>query len=255
MEPGTDFRVGDFTSFSLMIRLQQWTLCYLAYPLRRAGHGVVHAVVLADGSPQLCVRAVLLQRVGAFVPEVIVHGRVPHRAVVHVDLPRQVLERSGGRHREFDISYSSKPPVKLGTVAAEVKPASTLWRIKDLNGLRVVGGHRSSVQPLLFKPTNVNSLVFMMTAETWCVNAADAVWTPADDTCQLVWVYQWEVCVDLEDLVHWRLSLHCCCRFYFEWMSEWTGESTTTSHSSSFVSKQKTNVREFDKGKFVFHGL
>ena len=81
-----------------------WYVCevlcrqaHLADALRRAGHRVVHAVVLADGPPQLCVGAVLLQRVGAFVPEVVVDRRVPHRAVVHVDLPRQVLERPGRR--------------------------------------------------------------------------------------------------------------------------------------------------------------
>lgn len=65
---------------------------HLAYPLRGAGHTVVQAVVPADGPPQLGVGAVLLQRVGALVHEVVVDGRVPHRAVVHVHLPRQVLE-------------------------------------------------------------------------------------------------------------------------------------------------------------------
>lgn len=65
---------------------------HLAYPLRGAGHTVVQAVVPADGPPQLGVGAVLLQRVGAFVHEVVVDGRVPHRAIVHVHLPRQVLE-------------------------------------------------------------------------------------------------------------------------------------------------------------------
>ena len=73
------------------------THTHLAYALRRAGHGVVHAVVPADGPPQLRVGAVLLQRVGAFVPEVVVDRRVPDRAIVHVYLPRQVLERPGGR--------------------------------------------------------------------------------------------------------------------------------------------------------------
>ncbi len=79
------------------------TLSYLAYALRRAGHGVVHAVVLADCPPQFGVGAVLFQRVGAFVPEVVVDRRVPHRAVVHIDLPCQVLERPGGRNTETRV--------------------------------------------------------------------------------------------------------------------------------------------------------
>lgn len=85
--------------------LQSHLSSHLADALRRAGHGVVHAVVLADGPPQLGVRAVLLQRVGAFVPEVVVDRRVPHRAVVHVDLPRQVLERPG-RHDTPCFTFS-----------------------------------------------------------------------------------------------------------------------------------------------------
>lgn len=79
------------------------TVSYLSYPLGRAGHGVVHAVVLADRPPQLGVGAVLLQRVGAFVPEVVVDRRVPHRAIVHINLPRQVLERPGGHHTETRV--------------------------------------------------------------------------------------------------------------------------------------------------------
>lgn len=92
--------------------LEPLLFSYLAYALRRAGHRVVHAVVLADRPPQFCVGAVLLQGVGAFVPEVVVDGRVPHGAVVNVDLPRQILEWSGGhdtyRLEVSGCSFSSK---------------------------------------------------------------------------------------------------------------------------------------------------
>lgn len=72
--------------------LQQRVSSDLADAFGGAGHRVVQAVILADGSPQLCVRAVLLQRVGAFVPEVVVDSRVSYCAIVHLNLPRQVLE-------------------------------------------------------------------------------------------------------------------------------------------------------------------
>lgn len=96
-EPASPFNITNTHMFS-----------YLAYALRRAGHRVVHAVVLADRPPQLCIGAVLLQRVGAFVPEVVVDRRVPHRAVVHVDLPGQVLERPEGHDTETRVRSRSE---------------------------------------------------------------------------------------------------------------------------------------------------
>lgn len=61
--------------------------------LRWARDRVLETVVLVDGLPELGERAVLLQRVGAFGPEILVHGRIPHGAVNHIHLLGQVLER------------------------------------------------------------------------------------------------------------------------------------------------------------------
>lgn len=69
---------------------------YLPDALRWAGHRVFHATVLADGPPELCISAILLQGVGSFVHEIVVDRRVSDRAIVHVHLMSQVLECPGG---------------------------------------------------------------------------------------------------------------------------------------------------------------
>lgn len=55
--------------------------------------GVLKGVVLVDGLPEFSKCAVLLQRVGPFGLEILVHGRVPDRPVNKVHLLGQVLER------------------------------------------------------------------------------------------------------------------------------------------------------------------
>ena len=65
---------------------------YLPDAFRRTGHTVVSPSILADGPPELSKCAVLLQRVGAFGSEVLVHSRIPDSAVRHLHLLGQVLE-------------------------------------------------------------------------------------------------------------------------------------------------------------------
>lgn len=70
-------------------------MSHLLDAFRWARDGVLEAVVFVDGHPQVGEGAVLLQGVGAFGSEVIVHGRVPHRPVRQVHLLGQVLEGPG----------------------------------------------------------------------------------------------------------------------------------------------------------------
>lgn len=72
---------------------------YLLDSLYWAGDRVLKAIVLVDGLPEFSERVVLLQRVGAFGLEILVHGGLSHGPINHIRLSGQVLERPAVRLR------------------------------------------------------------------------------------------------------------------------------------------------------------
>lgn len=57
-----------------------------------AGDRVLKAIVLVDGLPELSESVVLLQGVGSFGLEILVHSWLPHSSINHIRLSRQILE-------------------------------------------------------------------------------------------------------------------------------------------------------------------
>lgn len=139
---------------------------YLADALRWAGHRVFHATVLADGPPELCISAILLQGVSSFVPEIVVDRRVSDRAIVHVHLTSQVLERPGGWQNYVSISRfsfcDSVHPILVfaqfivaNSVSLKNFRTKTFLRIDDFNIIQV---HYTLLSGLTRGPENVAML-------------------------------------------------------------------------------------------------